>query len=62
MSRASQAQVAHLHRLPALRLRLAELAQMRREYEAQNKRHFVEYIDRLIADIEREIASIERGS
>lgn len=51
-----------MHRPPALRLRLAELAQMRRECKAQGKPRLVQFIDRLTADIEREIAAIEQPS
>lgn len=49
-----------MHRLPALRVRFAELAMMRREHQALGKAHFVGYIDQLLADVEREIADIER--
>jgi len=51
-----------MDRLPALRARLAELARMRADYEAHGKAHFLAYVDRLIADAEREIRDIERSA
>jgi hypothetical protein len=35
---------------------------MRREHQALGKAHFVGYIDQLLADVEREIAEIERSA
>jgi hypothetical protein len=47
-------------RLPELRLRLAELAKMRAEYEARGNRGLmVSYIEKMIADIRDEMAQIE---
>jgi hypothetical protein len=50
-----------VHRLPALRARLAELSGLRSEYEAMNKRHLLTFIDHLIDDVRREIGDIERN-
>lgn len=49
-----------MHRLPELRFRLAELNELRSDCAAQRKSHFVKYLDRLIADVEREIADSGR--
>lgn len=51
-----------MDRISSLRLRLAELTQMRRDYEAQRKPHFVDYLQKLITEVERDIADIERIS
>lgn len=45
----------------ALRLRLADLARVRDEYVVRQKRHFVAYLDRLIAELEAEIALAEQA-
>ena len=44
-----------------LRLRLADLARVRAEYVARQKRYFVAYLDRLIAEVEAEIALAEQA-
>ena len=52
-----------MDRLPELRLRLAELAKMRAEYEARGNRGLmVSYIETMIADIRDEMVRIEASA